>query len=197
MTAAKKPAAKTKKRVRGGPRTNLRAGQVPRPERVELIRELLIGGTPEYEIRRMFTVDGVAMPAASPYTGLTIKIGERTLQRDFEEIGREFRKLYEDPEVAARFGAGSVQRMLRYQGDAAKAGQWGAVIRFEQVLLKLVGLLPRPVVAAAPAVVEATRTEAERLAELQAVSDDELLQRAASSRQRVEQLRLLVGGKTT
>lgn len=160
-----------------------RTKTVPRIERLELIRQMLIAGIPEWEIKRELA-KGVDMG-----DGRTCRVKRAQLQKDLNEIGLVWKTLHDDPMVVERVVGAVHTRLARIAHKAEDAKRYHEAIRANLAIVNIVSRRSTRWVAGAKAEEVAPTQEVET--ELERMSDDEL--RAKLAKERANVLRLVKG----
>ena len=106
---------------------------VPKAERLELIRRLLIAGRPDWEIRRDLT-RGIALD-----DGRICKVSPSTASRDLDDVGLAYKALHDNPLIAERVVGAATERLTRIADKAEAVGQFNAAIRANLALVDIVG----------------------------------------------------------
>ena len=106
--------------------------KVTRAERIELIRRLLVMGTPEWQIRRTLTT------GAKLDDGRVCKVTSSTVTKDLKEVGLQYRALHDSPLVAERVVGACAERLVRIADKAEVSGKYHAAIRANMALVELV-----------------------------------------------------------
>ncbi len=109
-----------------------------RAERLEWIRRLLLAGVPEWKIRRSL-VEGLNI-AAKGDPPRVFKVSMATAKNDFIIIGKEWRQLHDDPEVAERIAGAVLERLTRLALKAEAAGKYSAAIRANVMVMRYLGM---------------------------------------------------------
>lgn len=128
---------------------------VPKAERIEVVRRLIVNGEPDWKIRRML-VAGVKLP-----DGRSFKVNRATAHKYLDEIGLEYKALADSPLVVERVIGAAAERLARLADKAEAAGNYQAAIRANLALVDVVARRAperwgrRPVEQAAGAEVEA------------------------------------------
>ena len=162
--------------------------RVPRAERIELIRRLLIEGKPEWEIKRMIRAGHVLDD------GRICKVSGRQLKDDLQAIGLQYRALHDNPLIVERVVGACVERISRIAHKAEEAGQYHAALRANQALIDIVSRRsPRWDRKGLQQLVE--EPTAAELGEFERLSDAELLAEYKQRRARTAHLVALPGGK--
>lgn len=166
------------------------AGAPAREERHEIIRQLLIEGVPEREIRARLK-RGLPLP-----DGRVVKVSESVITADFKAVGEAYRRLHDDPDVLEAEVAGVLHRLRRIAVQAEKRGAWMPAIRANIELARFAGIRSerwsRASEPTPPAVEDPDDVWARRAAELSALPDADLEREVAAARQRAVRAGLVV-----
>lgn len=171
-----------------------------KPERLEIIRRMLLAGVPEWKIRRQLfegfelpaipahVVDGFRVPA-SP--AVFVQASKSTITKDFQDLASQFRGMHDDPDVAERVVGARLACLIRIAGAAEAEGKYHAAIRANEVVINLVSRRhtrwSRKGEEEAP-----PESAAGGVDDYEGMSDEELQAKLAEKRARAEELGLKV-----
>lgn len=165
------------------------ASKLKRPERLELIRRMLIAGSPEWEIRRML-IAGINLD-----DGRIARVSRGQAHKDLQEIGLAYQSLHDNPLVAERVVGACAERLTRIADKAEAAGNYHAAIRANVELVNIVARKSTRWARTQAPDVAVSAGEGDN--DYDNMGDDELRAELARKRARAEQLGLEVmqGGK--